>query len=250
MKTSNKTISNDQSTKTINDFFGSIAPKTKIGNYEDLRKVRLGELDNSSQTFFAIGEKARIQYWKVDFDRYTERYFLLSCPEFVQFINSYAKYLQKIHGIPKSTAYADVKVYEMLEPGNRREVLDKPIEQLNSYIRLFSTTDKKWHKKLIGDIEDFAKYSADDLKSYFKPIKDASSDWHDKLLGDIDKIAEKSTEIIAKLGNKPKSNLVVDAFNQAVTELVEGYVSSNTDSADTDEKQSDSDSPKESGDTE
>ena len=53
-----------------------------------------------------------------------------------------------------------------------------------------------------------------------------------------------------KLGNKPKSNLVVDAFNQAVTELVEGYVSSNTDSADTDEKQSDSDSPKESGDTE
>lgn len=233
----------EKTTKNIDGFFGSVGPKTKITNLDELRAKRLGELDNSSQTFFAIGEKARIEYWKVDLDRYTERFFLLSCPGLTQYINSYAKYLQEVHGIPKSSAHADIKVYKMLEPGTRREVLDKSIDMLNSYIRLFSSADTKWYEKLLADIEDLAKHSSDDLKSYFIAVKAADKKWHLKLLDDIDKIAEVSADKIAELGDKPNSNDVANAVKQSVTELVELYNTS--DSNNTKDKQSDSDSTKE-----
>lgn len=226
--TKNTTL-DEKMTKNIDSFFGSVGPKTKIENLAELRTKRLGELDNSSQTFYAIGEKARIEYWKVDLDRYTERFFLFSCPELIQYVTSYSKYLQEKCGIPKSSAHADTKVYKMLEPGTRREVLDKSIDKLNSYIRLFSTVDESWHQKLLDDIETLAKHSVDNLKSYFTAVKAAEKKWHLKLLDDIDKIAELSAEKIAKLGDNPKSKDVINTFSQSASELVEFYNTSDSD---------------------
>jgi len=216
---------NEQATKKIDGFFKTVSPSPNNTSYSELRQKRLSDLEESGKTLCAIGEKARLQFWEILMETYTDRFFLFGTEATQHYLTSFSKYLQEEYGVPKSSSHADTKVVKMLVSGGNSGVLTKPIENLNSYLRLFSKAPENWYKRLLDGIEDLSKYTVDDLSSYFKAIKKADESWHLVLLDDIHEIARNSTMELSKIKN-PKSQEIDSVIGKSVTNLVNGYVSS------------------------
>jgi hypothetical protein len=220
-----QSITEQNVTKALDNLFKGVGYKSDTSSFDDLRKEELAKLDNSGMTFFLLGDKARVMFWKVEIDRYDRRDFLFGTEELRGYIQHFAKYLQKHYGIPKSSAAADVKVIKMLVSGDRRKVLEKPIKMLNSYLRLFSSADEKWKGQLVDDVETFTKHAIDELKSCFKVIKSRDEKWHLRLLGDVGSVVSIFKRIVEE-DKELKVQQMEDKAKLEVGKLIEKYEAS------------------------
>jgi hypothetical protein len=178
-------VTEEHAATLVDDIFDKIDHSPDSTSVSDLIRRERDRLEQSAKTYFVLGNRARLSFWKVMVELYvgSDYYFKKKgLPDKKRW--SFSSYLQETYDIPKSTASSDVQVIKMLI--GDRSLLDSPAENLCSKLRVIAAVSKSVIRmKLLAMIGDCG----------CQEIKDKATELKkNKPLGEVDDSSGTSTD--------------------------------------------------------